>query len=175
MTVRRTGWRGLLIAAAMGWAAPASAATPRIVVGEPAPEAEMTLLDGSKVALSSLRGQVVVLNFWATWCAPCRVELPLLDGYYRRVERHGLRVFAVTTEDSVPLHRLKPVFATLALTPVKRVKGVYSGIKAVPTNYVIDRAASKGRNPSTGAEVDIPARKVARFTPGKGLKDAVNA
>ncbi len=43
------------------------------------------------------------------------------------------------------------------------------------TFSVSDRAASKGRNPSTGAEVDIPARKVARFTPGKGLKDAVNA
>jgi len=138
--MRGTWWRGMLIAAAMGSASPAAAATPRIVVGEPAPEAEMTLLDGSKVALSSLRGQVVVLNFWATWCVPCRVELPLLDGYYRRVEKHGLRVFAVTTEDSVPLHRLKPVFATLALTPVKRVKGVYAGIKAVPTNYVIDRA-----------------------------------
>ncbi len=43
------------------------------------------------------------------------------------------------------------------------------------TFSVSHRAASKGRNPSTGAEVDIPARKVAKFTPGKGLKDSVNA
>ncbi len=119
-------------------AAPPPAVSP--LIGKPAPEFELTLIDGSKVTLSSLRGQVVVLNFWATWCVPCRAELPLLDSYYRATSKHGLRVFAVTTEDSVPVYRMKPLFAALSITPAKRIKGRYPLIgNAVPTNYIIDR------------------------------------
>ncbi len=111
------------------------------LIGKPAPDFELTLLDGGRVTLSQLRGQVVVLNFWATWCVPCRAELPLLDAYYRRTKQHGLRVFAVTTEGSVPLFKMKPLFAALAITPIKRIKGRYDLIgSAVPTNYIIDRA-----------------------------------
>jgi peroxiredoxin len=128
--------------AALAIGGPSAASPPAAspLIGQPAPEFELTLVDGSKVRLSELRGQVVVLNFWATWCVPCRAELPLLDGYYRATSKHGLRVFAVTTENSLPLFRLKPLFATLSITPVRQIKGKYDLIgNAVPTNYIIDR------------------------------------
>lgn len=115
-------------------------AAPKPVVGQPAPETEFTLVSGEKIKLSELRGQVVVINFWATWCVPCRRELPLLDGFYRAAEQHGLRVFAVTTEDSVPLYQMKKLFAALAISPVKRMKGPFDTLGAVPTNFIIDRA-----------------------------------
>jgi thiol-disulfide isomerase/thioredoxin len=106
-----------------------------------APEAELTLLDGSKVKLSEMRGDVVVFNIWATWCVPCRRELPLLDTYYAINRRHGMRVYALSTEDSVPLYRLKPLFEKLTIQPTKKIKGPYGAIDgAVPSNYVIDRA-----------------------------------
>lgn len=120
-----------------------AASTPPVspMIGKPAPPMEVTLIDGSKVTLADLRGQVVVLNFWATWCVPCRAELPLLDGFYRQTQKHGLRVFAITTEDSVPTFRLKPLFAAMAITPARRIKGKYPLVgNAVPTNYIIDRA-----------------------------------
>lgn len=136
------GWsrRLFVIGLLLGATATAGMATePR--VGQPAPDFQLTLVDGTHVRLSELRGQVVVLNFWATWCVPCRAELPMLDGYYRIVQRHGLRVFAATTEDSVPLNQLRRVFAAMAIGAVRNIRGPYHPIQgAVPTNFVIDRA-----------------------------------
>jgi cytochrome c biogenesis protein CcmG/thiol:disulfide interchange protein DsbE len=110
------------------------------VVGQMAPNFELTLIDGSKVTLDQLRGQVVVLNYWATWCVPCKAELPLLDSYYQARQKHGLRVFAVTTEDSLQPYQLKKLFAVMHIQPVRRMKGSYDTLGAVPTNYVIDRS-----------------------------------
>ena len=120
-------------------AAAPSTAAPVVKIGQPAPEASLTMLNGDPLKLSSLRGQVVVLNYWATWCVPCRTELPLLDRYYRIQAKNGLRVFAVTTEDSLPAKVLKPLFGALAITPVRKIRGPYD-YDAVPTNIVIDRA-----------------------------------
>ena len=112
----------------------------RQVVGKPAPAFELTTVDGSKIKLTDLRGQVVVLNYWATWCGPCKKELPLLNAYYKINGQHGLKVFAITTEDSLPLSQLKPLAAALTIPMVRRMKGDYDILGAVPTNFVIDRA-----------------------------------
>ena len=109
-------------------------------IGARAPLFELTLVDGTKISSADLRGQVVVLNFWATWCVPCKKELPTLDGYYAAASKYGLRVFAVTTEDSVPLSQLKTLFAAMHISPVRKIRGPYDVMRGVPTNYVIDRA-----------------------------------
>jgi thiol-disulfide isomerase/thioredoxin len=135
-TMARKGRLALLAIAA---ATCMGAAKPQ--VGEPAPPLEMTMIDGTKLSLAQLRGQVVVLNFWATWCGPCKTELPLLDAYYVAQRQHGLRVFAVTTESSVPISQLKKLFAILRLTPLRSIKGKYAPINnSIPTNYVFDRS-----------------------------------
>ena len=132
---------GLVAAAlALAIALTPSPATAAIKVGERAPDFEMTLIDGSKIRSADLHGQVVILNFWATWCGPCRAELPLLDTYYRMRKDKGLRVFAVATEDSLPASRLKPLFAALAIPSARRIKGAFAVMGALPTNYIIDRA-----------------------------------
>ncbi len=128
----------LAVMAMMPLAQPAIAKEPK--VGEPSPNFEMMLVDGTKVKLVDLRGQVVIINFWATWCVPCRTELPTLDAFYNLRKNAGLRVFAVTTEDSLPLHQLKKLFAVMHMSPVKRMSGPYRDLGALPTNYVIDRA-----------------------------------
>ena len=129
--------RTAIIAAAMMAALPAAAQAPR--VGQPAPDFQLTLIDKSKVRLADLRGKVVVLNFWATWCVPCRVELPTLDRYHQLRKDRGLAVFAVATEGSLPLYRMKPLFAAMSMPSARSIKGQYPVLGGVPTNYVIDR------------------------------------
>jgi cytochrome c biogenesis protein CcmG/thiol:disulfide interchange protein DsbE len=108
-------------------------------VGKAAPDFQVTTFDGQKLALADFKGQVLVINFWATWCVPCRQELPMLDGFYRVQQRFGLRILAVTTEDSVPSGKLQPLAAALAFPLVRRIRGAYAPLKGVPTNYIIDR------------------------------------
>jgi len=129
--------RILALCVGLAIAAPAAAAKPQ--VGRPAPEATLNLVSGETIKISDLRGQVVVLNFWATWCGPCKTELPMLDRFYRLRKQYGLRIFAVTTEDSLPLSQLKKLFAVLAIDNVRKVRGPYTPFEGVPTNIVIDR------------------------------------
>lgn len=115
----------------------------RLKVGEPAPNAELVLTDGTHVHLSDFRGQVVVLNYWATWCVPCRTELPLLNSYYVAANKRGwpLKVFAVATEDSVPKSQLKNLFSVLSISPTDRIRGgPFGDVNALPTNYIVDKA-----------------------------------
>jgi len=110
-------------------------------VGKPAPPFTIVTFDHRTVRLADLAGKVVVLNFWATWCAPCRIELPMLDGYLRRHPSDDLRLFAVTTEGSVPDSKLKPLASLLSFPLATSISGPgYGPISgAVPSNFVIDR------------------------------------
>jgi cytochrome c biogenesis protein CcmG/thiol:disulfide interchange protein DsbE len=108
-------------------------------IDQPAPDFQTTTFDGGKLSLADLKGQVVVLNFWATWCGPCKRELPLLEDYYRKQHAAGLVVLAVATEDSLTPSQLRPLAKVLTLQMVKRFKGDYGDIKYLPTNFVIDR------------------------------------
>ncbi|MDY7525139.1 TlpA disulfide reductase family protein [Sphingomonas sp. 10B4] len=125
----------LVVAAAL-----LAGASPQPKVGDLAPPFELTLIDGSKVSSDQLHGHVVVLNFWATWCGPCKQELPLLDAYYEAQKGHGLKVFAIATEDSLQPFQLKKLFAVMHMQSARRIKGPYAAMAGVPTNFVIDRA-----------------------------------
>src|SRR5688572_16889953 len=67
--------------------------------GKPAPDFALKTLDGREVTLSGLRGKAVVVNFWATWCAPCKVEMPWLAELQKKHGEHGVEIIGVTMDD----------------------------------------------------------------------------
>lgn len=74
-------------------------ASPAPVVGHPAPNFSLSALRGPAIALNSLRGNVVLLNFWATWCVPCRTEVPRLVSWYQHFHRNRLIVVGIDRQE----------------------------------------------------------------------------
>jgi len=102
----------------------------------------LPLLGGENVSLSSYKGKVVILNFWATWCPPCRAEMPSMETLYKSFNGQGLEILAVDIgEDSPTVQkfvRSNGYTFPILLDSSKKISSIY-GIKAIPTTYIIDR------------------------------------
>ena len=109
---------------------------------EVAPDFTLKSNSGENLRLAEQRGKVVMLNFWATWCAPCRKEMPLLDDLYNRYNAAGFELYGVNVEpESEPADKMAGEmglsFPILYDTDSK-VSRLYS-VDAMPTTVVIDR------------------------------------
>ena len=118
-------------------------AIPSPLVGRPAPAFSLPLMtDGSALSFANLQGRVVVLNFWASWCVPCRDEAPALEAVWRRYREAGVTVVGVNIQDR-PAAARQFVVATRASYPnVLDGPGATSiayGIYGVPETFLIDR------------------------------------
>lgn len=121
-------------AAASGSAAAASA--------KPAPDFALQTLDGGTVRLSDLRGDVVLVDFWATWCPPCRKALPHLQELHEELGDSGLKVVGIATDQQgakvvAPFVEENGLTFTVVLTDGK-VDRDFGGIRGIPTTFVID-------------------------------------
>jgi cytochrome c biogenesis protein CcmG, thiol:disulfide interchange protein DsbE len=90
-------------------------APPRSDLGE-APSYAAVTLDGDPVALADLRGEAVLLNVWATWCAPCRIEIPELQALHEEHADHGLRVVGVTVDSRHAMDDVRAFMDELGMT-----------------------------------------------------------
>jgi len=84
--------------------------------GQPAPGFTLLTLDGGRASLADHRDKLVVLNFWATWCQPCTVEMPSLEALWRRYRDRGLMVVGVSVDRGAPKALLEPYVRNLKLT-----------------------------------------------------------
>ena len=120
-----------------------SDSTTLVKVGDPAPDFSVTLFDGSHLTLSELRGKVVLLNFWATWCPPCRQELTrvqtdIIDRFASK-EFVFLPVSRGEKREAVEAFREKTGYAfPMGLDPARTVYDRYAS-NYIPRNFVIDR------------------------------------
>lgn len=112
------------------------------LAGKPAPDFALKSSTGQNLRLSEYRGDVVMINFWATWCGPCRQEMPLLDELYSRYERVGFSLLGVNIDDDPG--RAMDMIAELGVSfPVlfdagKDVSKLYQ-VDAMPVTVIVDR------------------------------------
>jgi thiol-disulfide isomerase/thioredoxin len=131
---------GLALLPCAALAAPGAAMAP--IPGSPAAE-DFTLPDptGREHSLSDYRGQVVLVNFWATWCAPCREEMPALDRLYRVLAEEGLEILAVHAgPGGAAMHEFLeriPVSFTVLIDADLDLRGWQ--VPALPTTFLVDR------------------------------------
>lgn len=152
---------GLALATALGstplHAAPTEVGSGRLRIGEGAPPIDAERVSGpDAVSLARLRGRVVLIDFWASWCGPCRAIMPGLDGLHRRLHDRGLTILGVSREHraTIEAHLSRsPVGYTVArdLGPTQ----LRYGVRAIPTLVVLDRRG-RVRDVRVG-ESDLPA------------------
>lgn len=111
-------------------------------VPAPAPDFRLTNRAGGEIALSELRGQVVMINFWASWCGPCRQEFPALDQIYGKYKPMGFTMVGINVEsekaDAERFLGARPVSFPILFDPDNSVSGSY-GVSAMPTTVLVDR------------------------------------
>lgn len=114
----------------------------QLKIGDVAPDFTLTALDGKQVNISSLRGQVILLDFWATWCAPCKTEVPRFVQFHKELGPKGFQVIGISMDDSdAPVRKF---YSEYKMTyPVamgtEAVATQYGGVLGLPLTFLIGR------------------------------------
>lgn len=119
---------------------PANRQPDSALIGKPAPNFTLRDLKGNQVSLSDFKGQPVVLNFWATWCSPCRVEIPHLEALHTKYNDQGLVILGMNTEtDYMKVKRfaVPRISYTVLLDGGTQARGY--DVSGIPCTYYIDR------------------------------------
>ncbi|MEO8999165.1 MAG: TlpA disulfide reductase family protein [Rhodanobacter sp.] len=134
-----------------------------LVIGRMAPPITLSTLDGKQINLRDLHGKVVIVTFWATWCGPCREELPLLSRYAQKHAEQGLVVLGFSLDTPDQLDQVRAVANTLkfpvGLLGDPHVPG-YGRIWHLPVSFTIDR---EGRLVDNGWKDDEPIWTLERL------------
>ncbi len=139
----------VVVVVALAWAAPRLLPHLGAVVGirsgaDAVPAYSYPSLDGAPLDADSLRGQVVLVNFWATWCTPCRVEMPLLERMYLRHRDAGFTIVGLAV-DRAPTAAVEAFVRERGITyPVAHVgaeaERAFGGVRGYPTSFLLDRS-----------------------------------
>jgi cytochrome c-type biogenesis protein len=139
------GRRAVLLVATLGCARPDDGGPrPRVEIGQEAPAYAARTMAGDSVSLALLRGRPVVLNVWATWCAPCREEVPYLESLHQQYRDRGLEIVGVSVDARGTDDKIRAFAGEYGMTypiwldPDERVNSIFRAI-GVPSTYVIDR------------------------------------
>lgn len=113
--------------------------------GEQAPGFTLRDINNKEVSLSDYKGKVVLVNFWATWCGPCKVEMPHLDKMDAEFESQGFEVLSISTDDARAASQVKPFIKkngyqfTVLLDKTTSVVSKYNPAKTLPYTAIVDR------------------------------------
>ncbi len=129
-------------------------------VGNPAPDIQAKLLDGAEVfQISQKRGKTVIVNFWATWCAPCKAEMPALQAYFDKHKSEGLEILAISMDDPKALQAVKKIAQQYGFQVALKSDANFKGLGRIwrmPTTFVIDKEGILRKNGHVGdAEITM--------------------
>lgn len=155
----RSLWSRILVLMLFSWSAWAA-----VGAGKPAQDFSLRDTNNTTQTLSQYKGKVVLINFWATWCGPCQVEMPHLQKMYTELGAQGLVVLGISADDAKTTSMVKPLAKNKGLTyPVlldtqSAVVSQYNPSKTLPFNVLVDRSGNvasvySGYNP--GDEVNL--------------------
>jgi peroxiredoxin len=136
----------------------------------PAPAFSLADLAGQQASLGQYKGQVVMVNFWATWCGPCQQEMPLLDAMYKKYKPAGFTLLGVNVDKEAPpvkaLLDRKPVSFPVLLDPANQVSKAYN-VNEMPSTVIVDRKGQiryihRGYHPGDENEYQDRIRQLIR-------------
>ena len=139
MKQQRLAMLGVIVAVVIGAGSVCAAS----LAGQPAPDLRVQALTGQDLDLAKLRGQVVVIHFWATWCPPCRAEMPMLDSVYQRYRQQGLAMIALSVDrrhDRDTAVKAAQAFSYPAAMLSEAQTNGFGLPSSLPLTFVIDRA-----------------------------------
>jgi peroxiredoxin len=157
----------LIAAAALSVASISSAG---IKEAGPAPQFSLNARGGKAINLAQYKGQVVMINFWATWCGPCRQEMPLLETIYKKYNKMGFTLLGVNVEpDSKPAEdwlKATPVSFPILFDTKSEVSKMYE-VSGMPSTVIVDRKGNvrvihHGYKPGDENEYQDNIRKLVR-------------
>ena len=113
--------------------------------GKDAPEFTLTDLGGKKVSLADFKGRPVVVNFWATWCGPCKLEMPWFQEFSSKYKGQGLQVLGLSQDDGASRQDVSDAAKKIGVTytillPDEKVAKKYGGVDYLPETFYIDRS-----------------------------------
>jgi thiol-disulfide isomerase/thioredoxin len=113
-----------------------------IQLGQAAPQLVAKELDGTAFDLSTLKGKTVLVHFWATWCAPCKEEMPILDGFYKRYQGQGVELIAVSLDRSRARDEVEKFMKNLSFPAAMSgdlSENGFGNPPVLPITYVVDK------------------------------------
>ena len=124
-----------------------------IELGQSAPNIEGTLIDGKPFSLNNNRGKVILVNFWASWCEPCREEMPAIEAFLKNNKARGFEVLAITMDKPSDMEQAKQIMRNYSFLFAEKNQINYSGygrIWRIPSSFIIDKQGILRKNGLTG-------------------------
>lgn len=114
------------------------------LVGKPAPAFTLVTLEGKKVSLADYKGRPVLVNFWATWCGPCKLEMPWFEGFRKQYAAQGFEILGINEDpdvgkDTIAQTAKKTGVSYPILLSDDKVSPAYGGVDYLPMSFYVDR------------------------------------